>query len=203
MSNPNGAGAPHYGYVPPTPPVPPTQSVPPTPPGQSLPLAPLNTGEPVVQPAPVPQYGWAQPSGRKFWGLLFLFYIPYVGLIVVIIVSLVQRSTAKQSPYPIVRENARWAANWVLSYTFYLFVSFALVLAIGIPTAATSYDGDPSPLIAIPAVLMLGIGIYCLVTMIRGCVVADRVVHRPALALPLFRGERVGLMSPGGQSSPS
>ena len=66
-----------------------------------------------------PQYA-VSPSGAKFWALLFLFYIPYVGLLVAIIVALVQRSNAKASPHPLVRENARWAANWALSYAWLL-----------------------------------------------------------------------------------
>lgn len=130
-----------------------------------------------------PAYGYMAPSGRKFWGLLFLFYIPYLGWLVTIIVGLVQRSSAKQSPMPIVRENARWALNWALSYVIYQAVILALIVAI----VAASPDGEPPAVIAIPGTLFFGVGVYCLVTMIRGCVISDRVVHRPALALPLFR----------------
>lgn len=154
-------------------------------------------GYPVGQPgypvSPPGYYGYAPPSGRKFWGMQFLVYIPYVGAIVTVIVSLVQRSTARRSPFPIVRENARWAANWALSFLLYVIVSYALIVIVGVSTSRSaydsydSYDSGPSGWIGIPVVLVFGIGIYCLVTMIRGCVVSDRAVHRPALAIPFFR----------------
>jgi len=154
-------------------------------------------GYPVSQPgypvSPPGYYGYAPPSGRRFWGMQFLVYIPYVGAIVTVIVSLVQRSTARRSPFPIVRENARWAANWALSFLLYVIVSYALIVIVGVSTSRSSYDSydsydsGPSGWIGIPVVLVFGIGIYCLVTMIRGCVVSDRAVHRPALAIPFFR----------------
>lgn len=46
-------------------------------------------------------------SGRRYWALLFLMYIPYVGVIVAVIVAIAQRSSAIRSPHPIVSENAR------------------------------------------------------------------------------------------------
>jgi uncharacterized Tic20 family protein len=132
-------------------------------------------------------YGYTPPSGRTFWSLLFLWFIPWVGLVVVPIVMLVQRSRTKQSPLPIVRENARWAANWALSYTLYSIVLILLIIVIAVPTAASSYSGDPSGVTVIPFLLLVAVGVYCLVTMIRGTVIADRRVHRPALAIPFFR----------------
>ena len=155
--------------------------------------------QPPVYPAPngdgsatyQPQY-IASPSGAKFWALLFLFYIPYVGVLVGIIVSLVQRASNKTSPHEIVRENARWAANWALSYTLYFFVLLAIFIALGVVTSQPPADGlgpaEPSMLIALPGTVIFIVGIYCLVTMIRGCVVGGRQVHRPALAIPFFRG---------------
>lgn len=138
-------------------------------------------------------YGYAPPSGRRFWGLQFLVYVPYIGAIVAVIVSLVQRSAARQSPFPIVRENARWAANWALSFLLYVIASYALIVIVGFSTSTSSYDSygsydsSPSGWIGIPVLLLLGIGVYSLVTTIRGCVVSDRNVHRPALAIPFLR----------------
>ncbi|MFT4158077.1 MAG: DUF4870 domain-containing protein [Microbacterium sp.] len=148
---------------------------------------------------PVSPYGYAAaypfgiPSGRKFWALLFLCYIPYVGCFVTLIVSLVQWSKTRQSPFPIVRENARWAANWAFSYTLYMAVGALIIVIIVITTGFSygdSYGTDRyqrAGWISIPVFVLIAIGIYCLVTMIRGCVVADRVVHRPALTIPFFR----------------
>ena len=140
-----------------------------------------------------PVYGFAPPSGRKFWALLFLFYAPYVGVLVAPIIAIVQRSSAQQSPHPIVRENARWAANWALSYALYLIALVVLSITVGVGTSRPTYDdygsyrSEPSAWIALPLLTLLAVGIYCLVTMIRGTVIADRVVHRPALAIPFFR----------------
>ena len=155
--------------------------------------------QPPVYPAPngegsatyQPQY-IASPSGAKFWALLFLFYIPYVGVLVGIIVSLVQRASNKTSPHEIVRENALWAANWALSYTLYFFVLLAIFIALGVVTSQPPADGmgpaEPSLIIALPGTVLFAVGIYCLVTMIRGCVIGSQRVHRPALAIPFFRG---------------
>ncbi|MFK4759638.1 DUF4870 domain-containing protein [Microbacterium sp. ZW T5_45] len=140
-------------------------------------------------PAPGQPYGAygaypvAPPSGRRFWALQFMYYIPLAGVLVVLIVALVQRSSARLSPVPLVRENARWAANWVLSYLFYLVVCLSCIIALGIAFGDTRSSG----VIAIPVILLYAIGIYCLVTIIIGTVKADRFVHRPYLALPFFR----------------
>lgn len=141
-------------------------------------------------------YGYAPISGRRYWALLFLTYIPYVGAIVAAIVAIVQRSSAMRSPHPIVRENARWAANWAISYALYLVALIVIFVTLGIATSRPRYEDDygygtsgggPSGWIALPGLLILAIGIYCLVTIIRGTVIAERVVHRPALAIPFFR----------------
>ena len=141
--------------------------------------------------AAYPQQYIGSPSGAKYWALLFLFYIPYVGLLVGIIVALVQRASAKASPYPTVRENARWAANWALSYALYFVALLALFIALGVVTSQPPADGlgpaEPSLIIALPGTAIFAVGIYCLVTMIRGCVIGGQRVHRPALAIPFFR----------------
>ncbi len=154
--------------------------------------SPAASGSYGVMPAngspPAPgAYGFLPPSGRRFWGLLFLMCIPYAGVIVALIVALVQRSGARRSPYEIIRENARWAANWALSFALYGFVLLAGTTAAAVITAEMSADGKPAPWAVAPYLLLVAVGIYCLVTLIRGCVIADRVVHRPALAIPFFR----------------
>ncbi len=71
--------------------------------------------------------------------------IPYAGVIVAVIVALVQRSGMRHSPYEVVRENARWAANWVLSYAIYGFVLLGATVAAAVLTADASADGQPAP----------------------------------------------------------
>lgn len=151
-------------------------------------------GFPAQAPYGYAPYGFTPPSGRKFWALLFLVYVPYVGALVSAIVALVQRNSAQSSPHGIVRENARWAANWALSYLLYLIVLVALLIIIGVGTSRPSsydsygsYSSGPSNWLFVPGLLIIGIGIYWLVTVIRGTVTSDRVVHRPVLAIPFFR----------------
>lgn len=151
-------------------------------------------GYPAQAPYGYAPYGFTPPSGRKFWALLFLVYVPYVGALVSAIVALVQRNSAQTSPHGIVRENARWAANWALSYLLYLIVLVALLIIIGVGSSRPSsydsygsYSSGPSNWLFVPGLLIIGIGIYWLVTVIRGTVMSDRVVHRPALAIPFFR----------------
>ena len=164
-------------------------ALPPETPHTQPPVYPAQAGDSAAA-YPLPYV--ASPSGAKFWALLFLFYIPYVGLLVGIIVSLVQRASNKTSPHEIVRENARWAANWALSYTLYFFVLLAIFIALGVVTSQPPADGmgpaEPSLIIALPGTVLFAVGIYCLVTMIRGCVIGSQRVHRPALAIPFFRG---------------
>ncbi|MGF6823391.1 putative Tic20 family protein [Microbacterium sp. ZKA21] len=181
-----------------TPPYPPSAPAPPAP-GYAQPAPGYARPAPgYAQPAPgygypaqnvgypAPGYGYPAPlpSGRRYWALLFLFYIPWAGLLVAPIVAIAQLSSARRSPFPVVRENARWAANWALSYFLYFVCLLTLLIIIGV---STSRYGEPSGLIAIPGVLLIGIGIYCLVEMIIGTVRSDRVVHRPPLAIPFFR----------------
>ncbi|WP_314651728.1 hypothetical protein [uncultured Microbacterium sp.] len=181
MTDPHDASA-HPGPVPQTSPA---HAAPPAAgyPAPQSPAYPPASGSPAVQGP----YGVMPPSGRRFWGLLFLVCIPYAGVIVALIVALVQRSGARRSPFEIVRENARWAANWALSFALYEFVFLVGPTAAAVVTAEMSVDGKPAPWAFAPYLVLVAVGIYCLVTLIRGCVIADRVVHRPALAIPFFR----------------
>ncbi|MFF7292986.1 DUF4870 domain-containing protein [Microbacterium sp. NPDC008134] len=153
-------------------------------------------------PAPAySPYGYPPISGRRYWALLFLFYVPYLGVVAAPIVAVVQRASAMRSPHPIIRENARWAANWALSYALYLIALVVIMITIGVATTRPysydsygyddygydSYGSSPSGWIALPGLLIFAIGIYCLVTMIIGTVTSERKVHRPALAIPFFR----------------
>lgn len=172
------------------PPVAPGYPAPGQPPAHAAAFPVAHAGYPV--PAYQQPYGLLPPSGRRFWAIQFLQYVPYVGWIVVAIVALVQRASARRSPFPIVRENARWAANWALSFALYTFVLIALMIILLMVHEGYAARGDYSNYASPPAALLvfiplLAIGVYCLVTMIRGCIVADRAVHRPALALPFFR----------------
>lgn len=143
---------------------------------------------------PQPPIEYTSISGRRYWGLLFLMYIPYFGVIVAIIVAIVQRLSAMHVQHPIVRENARWAANWAISYAFYLIALIAIFLAVAAPLNALRYQEDyPGGEALNFSVWLILVGsfialvIYCLVTIIRGTVVSERVVHRPALAIPFLR----------------
>jgi uncharacterized Tic20 family protein len=135
-------------------------------------------------PAPTPT-GATPPNGKRFWRLLLLFLIPVLGFVVTPIVAVAQRAQTRRSPHELVRENARWAANWALSFVLYVIVLCALMYVIAV--VSTGADGTTSPLLTVPWFVLAAVGIYCLVTLTRGELIADRRVHRPALAIPFFR----------------
>lgn len=140
---------------------------------------------------PYPAYGYVLPSGRKFWALGFLFFIPYVGWLVSLIVVLALAGGARRDPNPVVRENARWAANWNLTVITALVVSVLIVVASGVAGAATDSaggDGDAWLPFAIFGLLFgFAVGITHLVISIMGTIQADRQVFKPAIAIPFIR----------------
>ncbi|WP_449278084.1 hypothetical protein [Leucobacter sp. GX24907] len=171
------------------------QYPPQTPPGypphpHTVSAQPLPPGYP---PYGVP-YGYAFPSGRRFWAMGFLSYIPYVGMFVALIVILVMRSGAKGAPHPVIRENARWAANWILTAFAGLTLGFALMIGSAIAGAVTEDmggDGDvwlPSAMVGI--LIFCAVAIAHLIVIIMGTVVADRRVFHPGIAIPFFRAPR-------------
>ncbi len=141
-------------------------------------------------PGAYPAYGYAQPpvTGTKYWALTFLMYIPYVGWLVALIVAFVQRSSAQKTGQPLAIGNANAALNFMLTYLPTQLVLIIAMVVIGSTTAAANpYDDDPSPLIALPAFLILVVGIWALVMMIMGCVKSSRTVFTAVPSIPFVR----------------
>lgn len=191
MSDPQQPIQPQHPQYSPTQPVqPPVQPVQPQPMPQYAP-PPAGYAPPYGATQYAIPYGYVIPSGRKFWALSFLLFIPYVGWIVSLIVSLVQNSSARHDPNPVVRENARWAANWMLTVVVMGAVGVALIVGAGMAGAATDSaggDGDVwLPVAVLGLLLWSAVGVAHLVICIVGTVQADRRVFNPRVAIPFIR----------------
>ena len=158
---------------------------------------PQDPNAPYAQPAygqaPYAQmpYGYVMPSGRRFWAMGFLTYIPYVGFIVFLIVALAMNASARRDANAVVRENARWAANWSLSVATFI-VGAIILMIIGGATGASLQSSGSNPsiafvFVAIGGLVILATGIMHLVFTIMGTVQADRRVFKPALVIPYLR----------------
>ncbi|WP_040166654.1 DUF4870 domain-containing protein [Microbacterium gorillae] len=134
-----------------------------------------------------PAYGYPAPapSGAKYWSLLFLTYIPYVGVIVAVIVALVQRGAARATGIPLAIGNANAAANFILSYLIYQACVVVCMVLVG--SLTTDSSGDPSPLFVLPVLLFFAVGVWGLVMMIMGTVQGSRRVFRAVPSIPFFR----------------
>ncbi|GAB2560993.1 DUF4870 domain-containing protein [Leucobacter ruminantium] len=144
-------------------------------------------GSPVQPPYP----GYRLPSGRKFWALGFLYFIPYLGWLVAPIVALTLNAGARRDPSPLVRENARWAANWSLTVLIAGVVAFITILGSAMAGAATDEAGGNGDVwfpVAMVGLLFLGIvWLAQLVICIIGTVQADRRVFDPVVVFSFFR----------------
>ncbi|MGJ0202695.1 hypothetical protein [Leucobacter sp. gxy201] len=130
--------------------------------------------------APPPYPTWApRPSGRKFWALGFLAFIPWAGWIVAPIVLLVQQANVRRDPSPVVRENARWAANWMLTATLAMIIGLGGLLAAAV-FGQIAIDAGGSfelmPLVVMSAVLMVLMQLaHAVISLIGTILAADRV----------------------------
>lgn len=143
-----------------------------------------------VQPPRPPQFvpGQAQPqvpvwaprpSGRKFWALGFLPFIPLVDWLVAPVAVLVQFANVRRDPSPIVRENARWAANWILTVVLVMLLGVCGLCAAGI-LGQMAIDAGGSfelmPLVVMSAVLMTIAQLaHAVISLIGSILAADRV----------------------------
>lgn len=144
-------------------------------------------GSPVQSPYP----GYRLPSGRKFWALGFLYFIPYLGWLVAPVVALTLNAGARRDPSPLVRENARWAANWSLTVLIAGVVAFITIFGSAMAGAATDEAGGNGDVwfpVAMVGLLLLGIvWLAQLVICIIGTVQADRRVFDPVVVISFFR----------------
>lgn len=126
--------------------------------------------------------------------MLFLFFIPYVGFLVAPIVAIVLCSTERRNPFPLVRENARWAANWALTVLTWQAASIVLIIVgviVGVTQEELTGNGDVGLAFVIPGFLLFFIaGVAHLVVAIMGTAQANSRVFNLRLAIPYIREDR-------------
>lgn len=169
---------------------------------QSVPHAPYVTEGPTVpdpsqtqwqHPPAQPQYFYPpQPrqSGSSFWGLGFLWFIPVVGVFIAPIVLIISAMRHRRNPDPLVRENARWASNWVATVSIVAALGVALVAASMITHLAlggTATSGTETSVLLVVANTLLWLSwLSHLVVSIVGVASARTRVVNPRIAIPII-----------------
>jgi uncharacterized Tic20 family protein len=141
-------------------------------------------------PAPGSHPAPARPSGVRFWALGFLWFIPFIGAVLAPILLGVAAAQNRRHPEPLVRENARLAANWVLTATLAAALGTALVVLIGIMhlvlTGTTEIGSELSPLMLVPNLLLWATWITHLTVCCIGVASAGSRIVNPRIAIPFF-----------------
>lgn len=130
-----------------------------------------------------------QQSGAKYWGIGLLWFIPIFGALVAAVVLGVFAAQVRRHVNPVVRENSRWAANWVLTVTLAWILGGILIAADRIPhyvIYGTEVTTALTPLIAIANLVMWGALLSHLVISIIGLSVARARVLNPRIAIPFI-----------------
>lgn len=127
--------------------------------------------------------GSTAPSGVKFWAFGLLWFLPLVGPPIASILLVVLAVHERREVNTITRENARWAANWVLTVTSLAVVAVVLItvnlLQVGSNHSATA-------LLTIANLLLWVAGASHLLVSILGMVRARELVFNPRVAIPFF-----------------
>lgn len=127
-----------------------------------------------------PQSVTCRVSARP-WALGFLWFVPVLGVIIAPIVLSVFAVRFRNEVDARVRENTRWAANWMLTVTL---LTFSGVCFVAINTMFDRASFTPVFLLfalcqAIVCCTHLGVSI-------RGVIVSRHRVYRPRAAIPLI-----------------
>jgi uncharacterized Tic20 family protein len=138
-----------------------------------------------LQYSPVPN-----ASGRRFWGIGFLWFVPFFGAVLAPILLGVFAAQNRRHPDPLVRENSRWAANWAITVTLVAAIGTALVLfnmiAVFVLTGDMPASRGLTPLLLLANVLIWAAWIGHLVVSIVGVASADTRVVNPKIAIPFI-----------------
>jgi hypothetical protein len=118
----------------------------------------------------------------RFWALGFLWFIPFIGAVLAPILLGVAAAQNRRHPEPLVRENARLAANWVLTATLAAALGTALVVLIG----TTEIGSELSPLMLVPNLLLWATWITHLTVCCIGVASAGSRIVNPRIAIPFF-----------------
>ncbi|KKI22630.1 hypothetical protein XM48_00825 [Leucobacter sp. Ag1] len=127
-----------------------------------------------------------QESGQAYWAAGLSLLMPYLGGILQLVLPAILLQQARSNPSRLVRENARWAANWNLT-CFVLFHSLSVAsMWLGVITFVFLIDELFTWAIILMCLACLIAVVHLVVTAI-GIVVAGRRIFRPVMAIPFFR----------------
>ncbi|MCI4658902.1 hypothetical protein [Cryobacterium zhongshanensis] len=136
----------------------------------------------------------ANASGRRFWGIGFLWFVPFLGAVLAPILLGVFAAQNRRRPDALVRENSRWAANWAITVTLVAAIGAALVVSNGIVGLVLTGDirtsGGMSPLLLVADLLIWAAWIAHLIVSIVGVASADTLVVNPKIAIPFIPAAR-------------
>lgn len=136
----------------------------------------------------------ANASGRRFWWIGFLWFIPFFGAVLALILLGVFAAQNRRHPDSLVRENSRSAANWAITVTLVAAIGTVLVLfntIVGLVlTGEMQTSGELSPLLLVANVLIWAAWIGHLVVSIIGVASAGTRVVNPKIAIPFIPATR-------------
>ncbi|WP_157002702.1 hypothetical protein [Agromyces laixinhei] len=138
-------------------------------------------------------YTYREPpqSGAKYWALGLLWFVPIIGMVAAPILLGVLAIQVRRHPSLIVRENARRAANWVITVTLVVLFSAVLIAVERISQYIVS-GGDSgsslTPLLLIANLLIWAAWIGHLAVSIIGSSIARTRVMNPRIAIPFISG---------------
>ena len=125
-------------------------------------------------------------NSREFWLLGFLVLVPYIGPYLTVLIAAFRFRHVRHDPEPMIRENARQAVNWNLTF----FVILTPLASMSFLLAAASFVLRFDPLFAIGAcgilladlmvILHFGITIW-------GTIRAKKSVARVPFSIRFFR----------------
>lgn len=127
-----------------------------------------------------------QDSGQAYWVAGLSPLVPYLGGVLQLVLPAILLQQARSSPSRLVRENARWAANWNLTCFVLTHSLAALCVVIAVISFVFEIDGLFTWAIILMCLACLTAVVHLAVTAI-GIIVAGRRVFRPVIAIPFFR----------------
>ncbi|WP_241993266.1 hypothetical protein [Cryobacterium sp. TMB1-7] len=150
---------------------------------------------------PLAQSAVPDASGRRFWGIGFLWFVPLFGALLAPVLLGILAAQNRRHPDALVRENSRWAANWVLTVTVVAAIGAAIVVCdaiIGLVLTGESESG-PSPTLLLANLLLWAAVIGHLVVSIVGVVRARTRIVNPKIAIPFIPALKVDVSMELGQ----
>ena len=141
-------------------------------------------GQPARYYGPAPHMAhYSAPSGVRFWALGFLWFVPMIGPVAVCVLLGVLAAHERRHPIPLVRENARWAANWAFTVSLVSLIAFEMTMVNMFTVGA---GARPTVLVMIASPLFWVAGIAHLTVSILGVTRARSRVFYPRIAIPFM-----------------